>query len=64
VFWADACDSAIAEVAEGTFGAMFAGFDQATEAGKIGDILKRIRNGQPLREFAPELAGSYRAFLA
>ena len=60
VFWADASDAPTAEVAESTFGAMFSGIDDATEAGKVGDILKRIRNGQPLKEFAPELAEGVR----
>jgi CRISPR-associated protein Csd1 len=60
VFWADASDVSMAEMAESTFGAMFAGIDEATQAGKVGDILKRIRKGQPLKEFAPELAEGVR----
>jgi CRISPR-associated protein Csd1 len=42
---------------------MFAGIDEATETGKVGDILKRIRNGQPLREFVPELAEGVRFYV-
>jgi CRISPR-associated protein Csd1 len=60
VFWADASDVRAAELAESAFSAMFAGVDEATQAAKIGDILKRIRNGQPLREVAPELADGVR----
>ena len=60
VFWADASNAAAIELAESAFGAMFAGVDEATQAAKVGDILKRIRNGQPLREFAPELAEGVR----
>jgi CRISPR-associated protein Csd1 len=63
VFWADASDATTAEMAESTFGAMFAGVDEATQASKVGDILKRIRNGQPLREFAPELAEGVRFYV-
>ena len=36
---------------------------KSTQAGKVGDILKRIRNGQPLREFAPELAEGVRFYV-
>jgi CRISPR-associated protein Csd1 len=63
VFWADASDVSMAEMAESTFGAMFADIDEATQAGKVGDILKRIRNGQPLKEFAPELAEGVRFYV-
>jgi CRISPR-associated protein Csd1 len=60
VFWADASNAPAVELAERTFSAMFAGVDEATQAAKIGDILERIRNGQPLREVAPELAEGVR----
>ena len=50
-------------MAESTFGAMFSDIDEATQAGKVGDILKRIRNGQPLKEFAPELAEGVRFYV-
>ena len=62
VFWADS-DATTAEMAESTFGAMFAGVDEATQASKVGDILKRIRNGQPLQEFVPELAEGVRFYV-
>jgi CRISPR-associated protein Csd1 len=60
VFWADASNAPAAELAESAFSAMFAGVDEATQAAKVGNILKRIRNGQPLREVAPELAEGVR----
>jgi CRISPR-associated protein Csd1 len=63
VFWADASDATTAKIAESTFGAMFANVDETVEAGKIGDILRRIRNGQPLKEFAPELAEGVRFYV-
>ena len=44
VFWADSSDADVAATAESTFGAMFTDVDEVTEAGKIGDILKRVRN--------------------
>lgn len=56
VFWAEAPDVTTARVAESTFSAMFAEVNEAIEAAKIGDILVRIRNGQPLEQFAPDLA--------
>ena len=60
VFWADASDAITAELAESTFGAMLSDIDEVTAASKVGDILRRIRNGQPLSEFAPELAEGVR----
>lgn len=63
VFWADASDATVAELAESAFGAMFADIDETTEAAKVGDILKRIRNGQPLKEFAPELTDGVRFYV-
>jgi CRISPR-associated protein Csd1 len=63
VFWADASDASAAEMAESAFGAMFSEIDEATQAAKIGDVLRRIRNGQPLKEFAPELAEGVRFYV-
>jgi CRISPR-associated protein Csd1 len=60
VFWADASNVPAVELAESMFGAMFAGADETTEAGKVGDILKRVRRGEPLKELAPELAEGVR----
>ncbi|MER9247598.1 type I-C CRISPR-associated protein Cas8c/Csd1 [Mesorhizobium sp. M0590] len=63
VFWADASDAEVARTAEGTFGAMFSDVDEVTQAGKVGDILARIRNGLPLKEIAPELENGVRFYV-
>jgi CRISPR-associated protein Csd1 len=55
VFWADASSAAVVERAESTFSAMFAGVDDDTQSARVGDVLKCIRNGQSLKEVAPEL---------
>lgn len=60
VFWADASDAATAEKAESAFVAMFEQVDEDVENRKIGDILERIRKGQPLEEVAPELSQGVR----
>lgn len=60
VFWADASDATIAEESENIFAAMLEGIDESIEAGKVGDILERIRKGQPLKEIAPELSQGVR----
>jgi CRISPR-associated protein Csd1 len=60
VFWADASDAATAEKAENAFVAMFEEVDESIETRKVGDILERIRNGQPLEEVAPELSQGVR----
>jgi CRISPR-associated protein Csd1 len=60
VFWADASDAATAEKAENAFVAMFEEVDEDIETRKVGDILERIRKGQPLEEVAPELSHGVR----
>jgi CRISPR-associated protein Csd1 len=60
VFWADASDAATAEKAESAFVAMFEKVDEDIETRKVGDILERIRNGQPLEKVAPELSQGVR----
>jgi CRISPR-associated protein Csd1 len=60
VFWADSSNASAVELAETTFSSMFADVDDETQAAKVGDILKSIRNGQPLGEVAPELADGVR----
>lgn len=60
VFWADASDAAVAEKAENAFVAMFEEVNEDVEARKVGDILERIRKGQPLEEVAPELSRGVR----
>jgi len=59
VFWADSSDSAAAAEAEGLFSAFYAP-DDAVEAGKIGGMLKRLRNGVPLKEVDPKLSEGVR----
>lgn len=60
VFWADASDTATAEKAESAFVAMFEEVDEGIETRKVGDVLERIRNGQPLEQVAPELSQGVR----
>ncbi len=60
VFWADAPDTAIAEKAENAFVAMFEEINEDIETQKVGDILERIRKGQPLEEVAPDLSHGVR----
>lgn len=60
VFWADASDAATAERAENTFVAMYEKIDENIETRKVGDILERIRKGQPLEQVAPELSHGVR----
>jgi CRISPR-associated protein Csd1 len=60
VFWADASDVATAEKAENAFVAMFEQVDEDIETRKLGDLLERIRKGQPLEEVAPELSQGVR----
>jgi len=59
VFWADASDARAAETAESVFGNMF-DIDEAAEAGKVGAILQRIRDGvmwqEAVRDIAPDMA--------
>lgn len=63
VFWADASEAAIAVEAEDAFVAMFERVDESIEARKVGDILERIRKGQPLEEVAPELSHGVRFYI-
>jgi CRISPR-associated protein Csd1 len=60
VFWADASNAATAEKTEDTFVAMFEEVNEEIETRKVGDILERIRKGQPLKEVAPELSQGVR----
>lgn len=71
VFWADAQASETAAEAEATFVGMFdegmpaivATFERVNEkieTRKVGDILERIRKGQPLEDVAPKLAQGVR----
>ena len=59
VFWADASDADTTQVAESVFGSWFSEVDETVQAGKVGAILKRIRDGRVWAEavegIAPEL---------
>lgn len=59
VFWATAPQADAADDAESLFAA-FAEPDPASEAGKIGTILKRIRSGEPIKDVDPRLAEGVR----
>ena len=57
VFWADASDAETAAEAESLFSAFFSEVDETAEAQNvIKPILEKMRQGQPLRSFKPELS--------
>ncbi|MEO1091996.1 MAG: type I-C CRISPR-associated protein Cas8c/Csd1 [Pseudomonadota bacterium] len=64
VFWADASDTENARIAESAFGAFFSGdepaVDEGLEAGKVGALLRRVRDGEAISDVAPELADGIR----
>lgn len=64
VFWADAADAQTAALAESVFGSGFNEIDETVEAGKVGAVLERIRQGivwqDAVRDVAPELAQGVR----
>lgn len=57
VFWADASNAKTADLSESVFAAMVAdpADEDTAEARRVGDILERVRRGQPLKKVAPEL---------
>ena len=64
VFWADAGNAETAEKAEGIFAALIGSeIDEAMQASKIGAVLEKIRNGQPIKDFAPDLAEGVRFYV-
>ena len=63
VFWADASDAPHAAEAEDTFFQMFSNVDERVEADKVGAILDKIRKGQRLKDFCPELADGVRFYV-
>jgi CRISPR-associated protein Csd1 len=74
VFWAETSNPETATEAEATFVgmidngiaavvAMFEAVNEQVETQKIGDILDRIRKGQPLQEVAPELSHGVRFYV-
>jgi CRISPR-associated protein Csd1 len=65
VFWADASDREVAKVAEGSFLAMLSDSfgpvaDGKVETERIGILLARLRKGEQLVSFAPELSQGVR----
>lgn len=64
VFWADASQAQTAEVAESVFGSWFQDIDESVQAGKVGTILGRIRNGivweKAVHDIAPDLENGVR----
>ena len=67
VFWADAADRERAALAEGSFYAMFADESDAAvdaaQAKKVGLVLERLRQGEPLETLDPDLAKGVRFFV-
>jgi len=63
VYWAEAADGDVATLAEKAFGGMYVAPDQEIEDRKVGDILARIRRGEPLKTIAPELAEGVRFYV-
>jgi CRISPR-associated protein Csd1 len=62
VFWADASDVETAELAHAIFGACFE-VNEATQSEKVGAMLTRIRNGEPMQDIAPELGDGVRFYV-
>jgi len=64
VFWADASSAQTADTAESVFGSWFDEIDETAEAGRVGAILQRIRDGvvweQAIQGIAPELEAGVR----
>ncbi|OIR02081.1 CRISPR-associated protein (Cas_Csd1) [mine drainage metagenome] len=60
VFWADASSAPAAQLAEDMFQAMFEGIDEGKQAGAVGALLEQIRQGRPVRDFAPDLGEGVR----
>lgn len=63
VFWADASDAELTDTAETTFPALFSSIDDAQETQKISHILEKIRAGETLASFAPNLAKGVRFYV-
>lgn len=63
VFWAEAPDAETAQTAENVFLAALSDIDEKADARQVGVILDKIRQGLPLRDFAPELAEGVRFYV-
>lgn len=60
VFWADASNAEVAQTAEALVFAWMNEPDEGVEAQRVGAILEKIRQGQRLETFAPNLAKGVR----
>jgi CRISPR-associated protein Csd1 len=71
VFWADAEEADKARLAEAVFEPLFddetaddlPDIDESGQAAEIGEILRKIREGLPVRSFRPDLADKVRFFV-
>lgn len=65
VFWAEAPSAEVTGEAEDLFAAMMGAdrVDERAESGRVGDMLERIRNGQPLASLRPALAEGVRFYV-
>ena len=71
VFWADAAEADKAQLAEAVFEPLFddetaddlPAIDEKGQAAEIGEILRKIREGIPVRSFRPDLADKVRFFV-
>lgn len=63
VFWADASDAPVAELAEDLFLALAGTIDETQQASAVGAILEKMRLGEPLREVAPKLSDGVRFYV-
>jgi CRISPR-associated protein Csd1 len=64
VFWADATDAEVAQVAEETFLALFSDLDEAAESRiHIKPILEKIRQGLPVQSLFPQLSQGVHFFV-
>jgi len=63
VFWADASDAPVAQLAEDAFLAMYGTVNEAKQAEEVGAVLEKIRLGQPLGDFSRKLGEGVRFYV-
>ncbi len=68
VFWADAEEADKILAAQAVFESMFdepddAKINEAMEAGKVGELLRKLREGEPIKSFAPGLTEGVRFYV-
>jgi CRISPR-associated protein Csd1 len=65
VFWADASDAVAVADSEALFGVLLADtpLDETMQAGRVGAVLQKIREGRPIADAAPDLAKGVRFFV-